>query len=149
MFTPILAEAEPGTRFQFTGPHGYFVFRPSQRPAIFAATGTGIAPFVAMARSGVSGFTLLHGVRTADELYYQQVFSGIQATYLPCLSGETAITEPAPGAYAGKVTRYIRNHLVRRPHDFYLCGRQEMTRDATLLADELFPGSYVYTEVFF
>jgi ferredoxin-NADP reductase len=148
-FTPVLAEAGSGTRFQFTGPHGYFIFRSSQRPAVFVATGTGIAPFVAMARSGVCGFTLLHGVRTAEELYYQQVFSGIPATYLPCLSEESAVGESAPGAYAGKVTRYIRNHLVRRPHDFYLCGRQEMTRDATLLADELFPGSYVYTEVFF
>jgi len=149
LFTPVLAEAEPGTRFQFTGPHGYFIFRPSQRPAVFAATGTGIAPFVAMARSGVCGFTLLHGVRTTDELYYQQVFRGIPATYLPCLSGETAIAGPVTGACAGKVTRYIKNHLVRCPHDFYLCGRQEMIRDATLLADEYFPGSYVYAEVFF
>lgn len=149
LFTPMLAEAGPGTRFQFTGPHGYFIFRPSQRPAVFVATGTGIAPFVAMVRSGVQGFTLLHGVRTRDELYYQNVFSGIAATYLPCLSEEAATHGPMPGAYAGKVTRYIRNHLDRRPHDFYLCGRQEMIRDATLLADDYFPGSYVYTEVFF
>ena len=148
-FTPVLAEAEPGTRFHFTGPHGYFIFKPSQRPAVFAATGTGIAPFVAMARSGVCGFTLLHGVRTAEELYYQKLFSGIPATYLPCLSGKTLIHGPGTNAYAGKVTRYIKNHLVRRPHDFYLCGRQEMIRDVTLLADEYFPGSYVYTEVFF
>lgn len=149
LFTPVLAESQPGTRFQVTGPHGYFIFRPSQRPAVFAATGTGIAPFVAMARSGLCDFTLLHGVRTADELYYQQLFRGIPAAYLPCLSEETAIAERVPGTYAGKVTRYVRDHLVRRPHDFYLCGRQEMIRDVTLLADEYFPGSYVYTEVFF
>jgi len=149
MFTPTLAEAKPGTRFQFTGPHGYFVFRPSNRPAVFAATGTGIAPFVAMARSGVSGFSLLHGVRTPDELYYQQVFGGIAVAYLPCLSGEAASDTPASGAYAGKITRYVKNHLARRPYDFYLCGRQEMIRDVTLLADEYFAGSYVYTEVFF
>lgn len=149
LFTPVLAEAGPGTRFQFTGPHGYFIFRPSQRPAVFAATGTGIAPFAAMARSGVCGFTLLHGVRTAEELYYQQLFNGIQATYLPCLSAETGTNATVANAYAGKVTRYIKNHLVRRAYDFYLCGRQEMIRDVTLLADEYFPGSYVYTEVFF
>jgi NAD(P)H-flavin reductase len=149
MFTPVLAEAEPGARFQFTGPHGYFLFRPSQRPAVFAATGTGIAPFVAMARSGVCGFTLLHGVRTPDELYYQQVFKGVSAAYLPCLSGGAAIGAPASDAYAGKITRYVKNHLVRRPYDFYLCGRQEMIRDVTLLADEYFPGSCIYTEVFF
>lgn len=149
MFTPILAEAEPGARFQFTGPHGYFLFRPSQRPAVFAATGTGIAPFVAMARSGVCGFALLHGVRTSDELYYHQVFKGAAAAYLPCLSGGAATGSPVPDAYTGKITRYIKNHLVRRPYDFYLCGRQEMIRDVTLLADEYFPGSNIYTEVFF
>ena len=149
MFTPVLAESEPGARFRFTGPHGYFVFRPSERPAVFAATGTGIAPFVAMARSGLRGFTLLHGVRTADELYYQEVFNGVAAAYLPCLSGQTGSDSPAFKAYAGKVTRYVKNHLARRPCDFYLCGRQEMVRDMTLLADQHFPGSYVFTEVFF
>jgi ferredoxin-NADP reductase len=146
--TPVLAGAEAGTRFQLTGPHGYFIFRPSRRPAVFAATGTGIAPFVAMARSGVSGFTLLHGVRTPDELYYQQVFEGIPVHYRPCLSGETT-AGALPAAFAGKVTGYVKKHLVRRPYDFYLCGRREMIRDVTLLADERFPGSHVYTELFF
>lgn len=149
MFTPVLAEAKPGARFQFNGPHGYFVFRPSLRPAVFVATGTGIAPFVAMARAGVSGFTLLHGVRTVDELYYKEIFNEIAATYLPCLSGKVAQDGLALGAYAGKATRYVKNHLVRRPYDFYLCGRQEMIRDVTLMSDEHFPGSHVYTEVFF
>jgi ferredoxin-NADP reductase len=149
MFTPVLAESEPGARFRFTGPHGYFVFRPSERPAVFAATGTGIAPFVAMARSGLRGFTLLHGVRTASELYYQHVFDGIADRYLACLSGEAAPDGSAQGAFAGKLTRFIKNHLARRPYDFYLCGRQEMVRDMTLLADQHFPGSYVFTEVFF
>jgi len=148
-FTPVLAESEPGARFRFTGPHGYFVFRPSPRPAVFAATGTGIAPFVAMARSGVRGFTLLHGVRTGDELYYKEVLNRVAAAYLPCLSGETGSASPAIKAFAGKVTGYVKNHLARRPCDFYLCGRQEMVREVTLLADEHFPGSYVYTEVFF
>jgi ferredoxin-NADP reductase len=66
-----LASAARGTTLKFTGPHGYFVFRPSARPAVFVATGTGIAPFASMARSGTAGFTLLHGVRTAEDLYYQ------------------------------------------------------------------------------
>jgi ferredoxin-NADP reductase len=149
MFTPVLAESEPGARFRFTGPHGYFVFRPSPRPAVFAATGTGIAPFVAMARSGLRGFTLLHGVRTSNELYYQHVFDGIADRYLVCLSGEAAPESPAQGAFAGKLTRFIKNHLARRAYDFYLCGRQEMVRDVTLLADERFAGSHIFTEVFF
>jgi len=33
--------------------------------------------------------------------------------------------------------------------DFYLCGRQDMIRDVTLLIDEEFQGSLVYSEVFY
>ena len=39
--------------------------------------------------------------------------------------------------------------LARRAYDFYLCGREEMIRDVTLLVDEAFPGSRVYAEIFF
>ncbi len=34
-------------------------------------------------------------------------------------------------------------------YDLYLCGRQEMIRDATLMADERFPGSLVFSEFFY
>jgi len=149
VFTPVLAEAELGTRFQYTGPHGYFLFRPSQRPAVFVATGTGIAPFLAMFRSGVSAATVLHGVRTAAELYYGQFLSTLPVTYIACLSEASASDGLAASVYAGKVTGYIKNRLDRRAYDFYLCGRQDMVRDVTLLADAHFPASHVYTEVFY
>jgi ferredoxin-NADP reductase len=68
--TPDLSNAPVGSQFHFNGPHGYFTFRPSTRPAIFVATGTGLAPFVSMARSNVTGFILLHGVNLASDLYF-------------------------------------------------------------------------------
>jgi benzoate/toluate 1,2-dioxygenase reductase component len=148
-FSRLLASASPGDAFRFTGPHGHFVFRPSLRPAVFAATGTGIAPFVSMARSGISGFTLLHGVRTSKELYYHELFRSLPADYHPCLSREPAEDARLPDAFLGRLTQFIRNRLPPRPYDFYLCGRQEMIRDAILLVDDHFPGSHVYTEVFF
>ena len=73
-FSVVLSTAEPGTPFRFTGPHGYFTFKPSRRQAIFIATGTGIAPFVSIAGSGVGGFMLLHGVSYMEDLYYQDRF---------------------------------------------------------------------------
>jgi ferredoxin-NADP reductase len=149
VFTPVLAEAELGTRFQYTGPHGYFLFRPSQRPAVFVATGTGIAPFMAMFRSGIHAALLLHGVRTADELYYERFLRTLPVRYVACLSENDAAESPADRAYAGKVTGYLKNRLDRRAYDFYLCGRQDMVRDVTLLADEYFPASHIYTEVFY
>ena len=149
IFTPILASAKIGTRFYFTGPYGYFTFRPSRRPAVFVATGTGIAPFLSMGRSGIKGVRLLHGVRAPQELYYESFFRTIARLYVPCLSEVAAESAGPPGTYCGKVTGYLERLLPPMPYDFYLCGRQEMIRDATLLVDERFQDSIVYSEIFY
>jgi len=44
---------------------------------------------------------------------------------------------------------YIENHLPPLVYDFYLCGRSDMIRDVILIVDEKFPGSYVYTEIYY
>lgn len=147
--SPVLASAQIGSRFQFTGPHGYFTFKPSRRHPVFVATGAGIAPFVAFARSGIKNFTLFHEATTAEELYYQSYLKKIKATYHPCLpAAKTAAVRPE-GMFQGHVAACIKANLPRRNYDFYLCGHREMIRSVTLLIDERFSGSYVYTEVFF
>jgi benzoate/toluate 1,2-dioxygenase reductase component len=148
-FSPILAAAEPGSEFQFTGPHGYFTFKPSKRHPVFVATGVGIAPFVSMARSGITHFTLLHGVKYAKELYYESFFRKTASRFIPCLSDSNAKDSDLPNIFHGRVIDFIQKELPRTEYDFYLCGRGEMVRDVTLLADEFFPGSLVYNEVFF
>jgi ferredoxin-NADP reductase len=149
LFSSILAAAEIGTSFTFTGPHGYFVFQGSLRPAVFVATGTGVAPFLSMTRSGVTGFTMLHGVRKAAELYYRPDFCAAASLYVPCLSHASPESALPPGAYRGRVIEYLRDHLPSGAYDFYLCGRREMIRDVTLLVDERFPESLVYAEIFY
>jgi benzoate/toluate 1,2-dioxygenase reductase subunit len=139
----LLAAVPLGSTFAFTGPHGYFTYRDSPRKAVFAATGTGMAPFIAMVRAGARGFTMLHGVRTAEELYYKSEFLASADRYVACLSeGGTA------PFFAGRVTDWAREHLSPGSYDFYLCGNRQMIRDLTLLVDERFPGSFVYSEVF-
>jgi len=141
-----LAAAPASTTLTFTGPHGYFTFKASPRPAVFVATGTGIAPFCSMAASGDFDFTLLHGVEQAEDLYYRDLFQTRAAAYVGCLSeGRSGTT----AHHAGRVTGYIEKHLPRRACDFYLCGRQDMIRDVTLLVDEEFQGSLVYSEAFY
>ena len=148
-FSSILAKAEIGTRFEFTGPHGYFTFKPSAREPVFVATGTGIVPFVSIAQSGIKNFTLFYEARNAEELYYQSVFKKIKATYHPCLpSPENAIPKPE-GVFQGHVANCIKANLPRKTYDFYLCGHADMIRNVTLLVDDRYAGSYVYTEVFF
>ncbi len=146
-FSTRLNAADIGSHFEFTGPHGHFLFRPSGRPAVFVATGTGAAPFASMARAGKRGFTLLHGVRSADELLYADLFQSTADAYVPCISGKTS--PAARIMYEGRVTSYMEKELPSGAYDFYLCGRSEMVRDVTWLIDERFPDSKVYSEIFF
>jgi ferredoxin-NADP reductase len=148
-FSPVLAAAEIGTKFSFAGPYGYFTYHPSERPAVFVATGTGIAPFLSISRSGVTEFTLLHGVRTASDLHYQDFFRRTARSYVPCLSASPDQVGTVENGFDGRVTRYLKEYLPPTTYDFYLCGRQEMIRDVTLVVDEQFSGSLVYTETFF
>ncbi len=145
-FTASLHAAATGSRFQFSGPHGYFVFRSTSRPAVFVATGTGIAPFASMARAKTRGFTLLHGVKSPDDLYYADLFHATAGTYVPCISGKAST---AARWFHGRVTGYVEKELPPGTYDFYLCGRTEMIRDVTWLIDEHFPDSNVYSEIFF
>ncbi len=146
ILSPQLSTVSMGTRLNFTGPHGYFTFQPSPRPAIFVATGTGIAPFCSIVSSGVTDITLFHGVTFAENLYYADFLRSAIKRYVPCLSNPD---KSSVDHFAGKVTDYLQKHLAPGAYDFYLCGRNEMIRDATLLIDEKFPGSFIYTEQYY
>jgi len=140
-----LGDALPGTRLTFCGPHGYFTFKPSGRLTTWVATGTGIAPFRSMACSGMAPDYLLHGVDATSELYYAEELQPVAGNYIPCLSQ----SGQSPTAFDGRVTDYLQKHLPPGNYDFYLCGGREMIRDVTLIVDELFEGSLVYTETFY
>jgi ferredoxin-NADP reductase len=141
-----LSTAGIGTELRGSGPHGYFTFKPSPRPAVFVATGTGVAPFVSMARAGTKGFTLLHGVKRAEDLFYRDLLAASARRYIACLSEKA----PAgPDVFTGRVTRHLERQVPPGACDFYLCGRSEMIRDVTWLIDDRFPGSRVYSEIFY
>jgi ferredoxin-NADP reductase len=148
-FSPLLASAEIGCKLGFTGPHGYFTFSPSPRPPVFIATDTGIAPFVSMARSGMRGFTLLHGARHTGELYYQDLLRPSARKYLPIVWDIPDKDHVPSDLFHGKMVNLLAQHLKPGRYDFYLCGWQKMIKDVTHLIDDRFPGSHVYTEVFY
>ncbi len=148
-FSPVLAKAEIGAAFHITGPHGYFTFNPSERGPVFVATGTGIAPFVSMGRSGVADFIVLHEVKSVADLYYQDLFRKIASNYTPCLLEPSESDLESQGIFHGNAAGFIKKNLPAASYDFYLCGERDMTHAVTLLVDEHFPGSYVFKEVFF
>jgi ferredoxin-NADP reductase len=146
--TPRLVETVAGDRWSIHGPLGYFTFQPSQRPTLLVATGTGIAPFVAYANSGLRGFFCLHGVRRPRELYYRETMSRAAQRYIPCLSQPTT-DSLVPPSHFGRVTDLLGAWPAEQEVDFYLCGNGAMVRDALAIIDERFPSSRVYTEPYF
>lgn len=111
------------------------------------ATGTGIAPFYSMFRSGrTKEITLLHGVRKPENALFIDEFSVLGERYKPCCSGKQA-----NGMFKGRVTDYL-NHYETIPVDasFYLCGSAEMVVDVRdLLIEHKVPFGNIYSEIYF
>ncbi len=147
--SPILTEVSSGDRLHITPAFGYFLYQPSERPAVFVATGTGIAPFVSYAHDGAEGYHLLHGVRSEEELYYRDLLSLPATTYTPCLTTPKEAHANDPAYFHGRVTDYLEKALPQSAYDFYLCGRGEMLRDATRIIDLRFDDSRIFSELFF
>lgn len=150
-FSRCIRDAAEGTALQLNGPHGHFVFQGPVNPAVFVATGTGVAPFVAFTRSGEgSAATLLHGVDRPERLIYGDLLRSRLHAYVPCISqaGRTGTADRPADAYAGRVTDYLADRLAAGRYDFYLCGRRAMIRDATAVIDRRFGDSRLFIETY-
>ena len=147
-FSSDIQKADIDATFQLTGPHGHFVFQGPANPAVFVATGTGVAPFVAFCRSGVDTGLLLHGVGTPDRLIYRDILQSALGDYVPCISRSSENVGRPDNAFPGRVTHYLEQQLKPGTYDFYLCGRGAMIRDATALIDEKFGDSRLYIETY-
>lgn len=147
-FSSDIRNAGIDATFQLTGPHGHFVFQCPANPAVFVATGTGVAPFVAFCRSGVDTGLLLHGVGTPDRLLYRDVLQSALPDYVPCISRPFERRGHPDNAFAGRVTHFLAQRLKLGTYDFYLCGRGAMIRDVTALIDERFVDSRLFIETY-
>jgi len=141
-----LSEIADGTPLSFSGPMGYFIFQASDRTPVFVATGTGVAPFVAMSRAGLKGYICLHGAKDHRGLLYRQDLEKNASCYVPCL---TEFAAPDSSIYSGRVTAYLERLDTGRAYDFYLCGHQDMIHEAFGIIDDHFAKSHVHSEVFY
>lgn len=146
MLTPRLAEVHEGMRFWVTEPYGSFL--DNNKPSWWIATGTGIAPFYSMFRSGITeGKTLVHGVRSVNQFYFEDEFGSTLADrYIRCCAHE-----PSPGVFPGRVTRYLQeiNDLPTNIN-YYLCGKALMVVEVRdLLIARGVPYENILAEIYF
>jgi ferredoxin/flavodoxin---NADP+ reductase len=143
--TPRLAVLAPGDELFCSAPFG--AFRDVEGPSCWIATGTGIAPFVSMARSrGAEGKLLLHGSRSIAGLLERGWFSRILGErYVPCCT-----REKGEGVFPGRTTAWLSDARLPAAERFLLCGSSEMVVEARdILIGRGIPFADVVAEIYF
>ena len=144
--TPGLARLQAGDTIYITEPFGGFVC--DEKPAVWVATGTGIAPFASMFYSGLGqNKILIQGNRFASGLYFREDFQhAMGSRYVP-----SCTREEIDGVYFGRVLKYLAEKQSIDPNlKYYLCGSAEMVVDVRdLLIERGVPFENVVAEIFF
>jgi ferredoxin--NADP+ reductase len=105
--TERLWELPVGARVRLGAPRGRFVADPADRRAhLLVATGTGIAPFVAMIRDDLAAgrrrpIVVVHGVARADELGFGGLLAGLAADSRSAVRYFPTVSRPADSRSAG------------------------------------------------
>jgi CDP-4-dehydro-6-deoxyglucose reductase len=129
--------AKPEDPMSFMGPLGLFVVdKESPRKKIFVATGSGIAPFYAMAKDylthgGTSDVALYWGLRHEEDIFWQKEFEELSKLY-PDFHYVLTLSQPAD-SWSGK-RGHVQEHIfsgqqIFSDADYYLCGSKAMVDD--------------------
>lgn len=155
VFTGALWRHKIGDEILYMGPAGHFELDRTAQPEVFCvATGTGVAPFIAMARQMREEFkgggrpprrlTVVHGVSHTRELGYRRLLEEMAAdpefglVYVPTVSRPDQDPNWVPGLARGRANDILRS-LVGQPQS----GRVDpVLSDAQrqLLSQRLDPG---------
>lgn len=159
--THVFTELEEKAIMRIEAPLGSFYLREdSQKPIIFAATGTGFAPVKGiiehMLHNNINREILLYrGARTLDDMYMHDLCQR-WAEQMPNLSYIPVLSRP-DDQWQGK-TGYVQNVIVEdvqnlADHQAYICGLPEMVHDAQkqfsehgLVEDEIFSDAFTFAE---
>lgn len=146
LLTPRLTTLKPGDHILMSEPFGRFLG--TEEPAWWIATGTGIAPFISMAESGLGkNKTLLHGARTSAEFWFSEYFSeSMPENYLRFASRETV-----PEIQTGRLSHWL-NTQSNLPTNikYYLCGSANMVVEVRdILVSKGIPFENVVAEIYF
>lgn len=161
-FTPLLWDLDIGDRLVIGRPKGLFTRIPGDRRThLFIATGTGLAPFVAMIETlllepAPPVVLLVHGVAHVAELAYRERFERWAADglvrYVPSISRPS---DPSNSGWTGRSGRidailddvWAAHDLAPHATVAYLCGNPEMIASGTrILASRRLPDDAVRSE---
>jgi ferredoxin-NADP reductase len=155
----LLGELEVGDEVDFTGPMGMFVLDLAHPgDVVFAATGTGITPFLPMlhellARDERGDVLLFWGLRSQADRFYQEELQAL-ATRYPRLTYRLSLSRPK-GHWDGERGRITPRILAALPAlkdpVFYLAGNGAMIEElrASLIASGVPRRRRIHTEAFF
>lgn len=132
----------PGTRLEIEGPSGSFVRRDRSDPALFVATGTGLAPLRSMLADALAEPTasttplsLLFGCRTEEDILWRDELERWRRDH-PRFRFEVTLSR-APERWRGP-RGYVQTHLKEMLDDLregggapraYVCGVSAMVLD--------------------
>lgn len=143
--TPRLARLRTGNKILVSAPYGSFLG--TDEPAWWIATGTGIAPFRSMLRSGLGrNKRLVHGVRKLNQFYFSGEFAeALGDNFYRCCSSESM-----DGVQDGRVTKFVREQKLPLDQKYYVCGQAQMAvevRDILIAKGISFEN--IITEIYF
>jgi ferredoxin-NADP reductase len=129
---------KPGAVLEARGPQGTFV-RPlkAPAPALFVATGTGLAPFRAMVHAAIAAgrterMWVLFGVRTPQDILWEDELRALEKTH-PFFRLEVTLSRPPPEwtGRRGHVQEHVRAlwgelSALSPPPDVWMCGVKKM-----------------------
>lgn len=143
--TPALSELAQGDTVYSSRPFGNYTH---VTPGCFwIATGTGLAPFRSMLRSGKGKDAFfLHGARDSASFYFSEEFrESLSNRYVPCSS------TGAGGCFPGRVSDWLlQADELPLDKQFYLCGRAEMVVEVRdILISKGISFKNIHAEIYF
>jgi len=141
--SPRLARLDAGDTLYVAGnPAGFLTLSevPHAETLWLLATGTGLAPFLSILRTDepwrrFRNIVVVHAVRHASELTYQEVIRQTRARYVSFVSREAAagsLGGRIPAAIAdGRLEQAAGLKLAAETSHVMLCGNPQMLKDAT------------------
>ncbi len=145
-----------GDAVKLLAPYGQFVVKPTTRPLVFIAAGSGVGPIRAMIlnllnQTPEKPITLFFGNRAPEHMFFLEEFTALALrfpafTFIPASSTEAAEWDGAVGHISDVATAH---HQTLATSEVYVCGGPVMVA-ATLamLAAGGVPPAQIHTEKF-